>query len=189
MAGGWKSIRRMSSIGSRLAHDTHIKRLMQQADSVTEVSAREEAAQLRYWEQGCAEMYTLENVHARFANRSSDEIWHYLNNWWWRTACKFASADNEEATAEMSRWTLPHNAYVAMLTRIRKALLEEGEKWDLEEATRLAEESWLADVKGSASLGRTEFCDGLFELADVWTHTTAVAINTAEHCTFSLQPQ
>lgn len=49
------------------------------------------------------------------------------------------------------------------------------EEYDEAEAIECAEEDWEMDRQGRSALDRTLFCDALFQLADMWTHTTEPA--------------
>ena len=59
---------------------------------------------------------------------------------------------------------MPKSLYVDLYTRLCKALLEEGEEWDEDEAVRLTEDAWKEETRGGV-MTRTMFNDSLFEYA------------------------
>ena len=64
---------------------------------------------------------------------------------------------------------LPRAAHQLLCVALVRALLEEDEAWDEQEALRLARQAWETDTRGENALSRTLFNDSLFELADMWT--------------------
>ena len=145
-------VKRMSELPVALAGE-----VVMTADSADVLS------QLRLWEQGDASMYTRDALEARHRNRSDPQVWKYLNAWW----CVAMGSAKPSMDAIM-----PKEVYVGMYVRVCKALLEDGEAWDEQEAIRLVEGGWHDDSRGTGRLTRTMFNDGLFELADMWTLTT-----------------
>jgi hypothetical protein len=72
------------------------------------------------------------------------------------------------------RTKLHRNAYAAVFMRVMKTLQEPDEMWDADEAAALVNEAWVNDARGSASrILRSQFCDAVFELADIWTRGVA----------------
>ena len=76
-------------------------------------------------------------------------------------------ADFSKALAGRSQ--LSKHSYCEMYVRVSKALLEDDEPWDEEEARQLVEAAWTSDARGKPSMTRLEFNDALFECADMWT--------------------
>ena len=58
---------------------------------------------------------------------------------------------------------MPQAAYVDVMWRICKVLLEEDEQWDFAEAIQLAEGAWTSDSRGDEGMSRCMFNDALFE--------------------------
>ena len=56
--------------------------------------------------------------------------------------------------------------YVAIVTKMGLALLEDDEPHDIEEARQNAREAWQDDSRGRQTLSRKRWLDSVFELAD-----------------------
>ena len=180
-------------------HQLQLRRIEKRGTATTTAATTHDLNLLKKWEQGDDTMYEAENLAARYSNRSNPQIRDALNAWWdaaldakpawqttkqpssssWRGAAHRAvgKADHPSAMAEMMRSTLTQlmtrAEYDRIFLRIQKALLEEGDEWDLAEAMALLDEAWASDTNGRGdALRRTEFNDSLFELTDVWTNTT-----------------
>lgn len=101
-------------------------------------------------------MYTREALEARYANRAEPAVWHALNRWW--------ALAMEQNDMDPESQSMPKGVYIALYVRVCKALLDEDDEWDEEEAVRLTEESWAEDSRGKPQMNRSMFNDGLFEV-------------------------
>lgn len=163
-----------------------------------------ERGQLKKWQQGDESMYEANRLQERFANRTHENVKLELGRWW--TAAQSSAPDR--ATGKSSAWrlveaqmdsitgdhgekgTLGRAEYGHMMNRIHSVLEEDeggenedegGHGLDQAEMDALIEEAWQADTNGRGDhLTRGEFNDSLFELADLWTDSTACE----EYCQF-----
>lgn len=132
---------------------------------VTEVESNEHRATLRLWQQGDEALQTREALEERWRNRSDPEIWRVLNQSWWTTAQ--TSLEAEAGGASFDEFEeIPREAYVGILMRMNRAMLEADEQWDEEEARKIAEAAWDEDSRGLAMMTRSMFNDALFEFVD-----------------------
>jgi hypothetical protein len=156
----WKRATKVAKTTGMLLASVRIRRMAELplaiSGTVLSVESRAELEQLRLWEQGDVAMYERKALEARYSNRNDKQVWQYLNIWW---QTSMGSAGLPE------RSSMPKQVYVQMYLAVCKALLEDGEQWDEAEATRLVEEAWAEDSRGSGRLTRTMFNDALFECA------------------------
>ena len=174
-----------SSAAQRL-HQASVQRMQAHGGATTTAATQEAIDVLKRWEQGDSSMYDAVRVAERFANRSDGKVREALNDWWqaasaeqqaspspspiarrWGLAEKavLASNDSWKSFLNARPWTIERPAYDAIFLRVQKALLEEGEDWDEQEAAELIDDAWMSDTKGRGDrLTRTEFNDSLFEV-------------------------
>ena len=138
---------------------------------VTAVEKEEDAEALYFWQQGNPDLYTSEMLGQRYSNRLHPDVWQVLHDCWWMTAIRSVPRASHD---EPLPHRLPKEIFVRIMVLICKALLEQEEKWDYEEAVRLAVDTWKVDSRGLVSMNQTMFNDALFELADTWTLTCEV---------------
>ena len=152
---------------------------------VTEVTNAEEVANLRWYEQGDMQLQTPEMLEKRAALRQDKVVLRELNVWW-DAALKgsFAAAaagrrqmsreldfDLEEVDGGEQSPAINKSRYVAIMTKMALALLEDDEPKDIQEARKQARESWSEDAGERATLSRKRWLDSIFELADTWTES------------------
>ena len=152
---------------------------------VTEVTNAEDVANLRWYEQGDMQLQTPEMLEKRAALRQDKVVLRELNVWW-DAALKgsFAAAaagrrqmsreldfDLEEVDGGEQSPAINKSRYVAIMTKMALALLEDDEPKDIQEARKQARESWSEDAGERATLSRKRWLDSIFELADTWTES------------------
>ena len=174
-----------------------MRRMQTHGAATTAVDSATTLELLKRWQQGDKSMYEDQKVKERFANRGDEEVREALNLWWqlvtsiqqttqhqqqasphaspkgspkalWQCAShRSEDGDKWSAFLHAKPWTVDEATYSAVFLRIQRALLEEGDAWDREEAEALITEAWLSDTNGRADrLTRTEWNDSLFELAE-----------------------
>ena len=127
---------------------------------VLEVEADEEKESVPRWLQGDASLNTEEALRARNALRRHPLVMDVLQTWW-STTLRSLQSGGDTHLAQLSR---VH--YVNLHVKISKVMVSE---FDESEALHAAMEDWECDCHGQPTLGRGEFLDSLFQLADVWT--------------------
>ena len=155
---------------------------MPKTKPVTQVHDAAEIAKLRWHEQGDDEMQTEQMLSVRASLRRDKLVLAELNVWWEAAltgsfaAAKLAALDSSYEDQLDERGSTPTTAiskrrYVAIMTKISLALLEDDEPRDLEDARQQACEAWDEDSRGHHTLSRMRWLDSIFELADTWTKT------------------
>ena len=155
---------------------------MPKTKPVTQVHDAAEIAKLRWHEQGDDEMQTEQMLSVRASLRRDKLVLAELNVWWEAAltgsfaAAKRAALDCSYEDQLDERGSTPTTAiskrrYVAIMTKISLALLEDDEPRDLEDARQQACEAWDEDSRGHHTLSRMRWLDSIFELADTWTKT------------------
>ena len=151
---------------------------------VTEVTNAEDVANLRWYEQGDMQLQTPEMLEKRAALRQDKVVLRELNVWW-DAALKGSFAAAAAGRRQMSReldfdleeadggeqTAINKSRYVAIMTKMALALLEDDEPKDIQEARKQARESWSEDAGERATLSRKRWLDSIFELADTWTES------------------
>lgn len=105
---------------------------------------------------------SVEAMQSRMALRAHPHVLAALDAWWgaaWRSLKAERPADSEE-----SELALMHDAYVQIMCKIFKAMVE---PWDEEDALATAESEWENDRRGLDHLDAELFKDSIFELADL----------------------
>jgi hypothetical protein len=113
-----------------------------------------------------------ESIEARFRGRTNPTVLRIIDEWW-RTA--LASEALEGADAH----PLPRGPFVRMMSKIHRALIEEGEQWEMSDAASFANTLWEEYARAD-ELSRTSFADVLFEL--VRTRHARRTRSTPLHC-------
>ena len=139
--------------------------------TITQVSAAEDLANLRWHEQGDEAMETVEMLELRRQNRAAPQVVDVLDVWW-RAVAQGQFGDDPPKKAkgkDAAKKGIGRKGYVAAVTKVGMALMEECERAsdpqdDIAEARSEAEESWLEDAKGSKTLSKKKWLDALFEL-------------------------
>ena len=108
---------------------------------------------------------TDESVQARLNLRTHPQVVGALDAWW-DTACTLLSSHELGAAEATEDAQLTHDAYIAVIMKIFKALTDD---WDEADAKATAEGEWDHDRKGFDHLDSELFKDGIFELADLYT--------------------
>ncbi|KAL1496583.1 hypothetical protein AB1Y20_014188 [Prymnesium parvum] len=129
--------------------------------TVTEVGDPDALAEVPYWNQGNAELYTDEALRARHTLRRHPRIQEKLGQWW--TMLLRSSQGSNGAKLKDS---VGKKDYCWLLCLLYKALLD---PFDLDEARESAEEDWEQDTRGHPAMTRHLFMDAMFELVDMWT--------------------
>ena len=143
-----------------------VRRSTKANNIVTEYTSESDIQGVKFSMQGDETMYTAEAMEQRFKNRTHPKVVATIDELWWRAANYEDLAENQNASLEASaHWQISKPEYVRMVTRQIRALLEEGEEWNEQEALELAEESWKSDARGHDFLSKSRFTDCVFELA------------------------
>lgn len=149
---------------------------MQLAGKVaTEVTTAAELADLAFWQQGDASLYTTGNVQRRTRLRHSDACVEVLDAFW-----RVAKTDDEihesDGHGGSSDERVVREGYSELYLRVHKTLLE---AFSLDEALKDVEDDWRADARGRNALTREPFADSLFELADsTHAHTCCATLDS-----------
>ena len=128
-----------------------VRRVDSRAAVVTEVDAAQ-AGSLALWQQGSVDLYTDDAVVQRAAARHDPAVLRALQRWWDAARQSMGAERPPELTRE---------AYVAMMKRVYRAVIEE---YDEEDACACAHDDWERDARGRDALTREMFHDALFEL-------------------------
>jgi hypothetical protein len=138
--GLWrKHLSRVVSAGSVMRTAVlrnRLKRQHTQGSSVVTEADAAERAKLAYWEQGDESMYTPEMLQQRAALREHRAVQQILQVWW-HTALQVSPSRASESDSQ----TLSRTAYLTMLAKIYKVMIEEGE-YSAAEALECAAEDY-----------------------------------------------
>ena len=137
----------------------HVSGFSRRAHKLKISLARSRDRTTPYWAQGDAAMDEATAVAKRRALRDHPLVLDALGLWW-ETMARHLGAHPDECE-------VPEREYVRFSLRLYKAMIAE---WDEAEAAASARDDWEHDAHGGATMGRTTFEGGLFELADVWAH-------------------
>jgi hypothetical protein len=116
------------------------------------------------------------SIEARFRGRSRPEILRLVKEWW-RAAWASETLEGDRD----ARTPLPRDPFVRMMSKVHRALIDEGEQWVRHDAASFANALWETYARAD-ELSRTRLTDVLYELvrwpacskgAPHWTHRTA----------------
>jgi len=127
------------------------------------------------WQQGDTDLVTEEKLIERRKLRDHILVVEVLEAFWEVVEhTGLTPPDTEVIDGERM---LTRDGYKRLYERAYKLLLD---AWDPEDAEKTIADDWAEDSDGKPGLPKVAFCDGLFELADVWTS----GIDAAEYARF-----
>ena len=134
------------------------------SEAVMSVKSVEELERTPLWKQGDASLNTNDKLIQRAELRHHPDITAELQNWWVVAQQSMRSVHGDEYSATSAT----RDEYVKISRLLCKSMMQD---FDSNEAERIAQEDFLHDAQGNATISREQFMDALFELADLWTKT------------------
>jgi len=120
---------------------------------------------------GGVDMATVYSLDCRYALRHNQIVLASLSSWW-RTVCRLVVQWDTTVTCIHSELRIHMTEYIAIMHKVYKAL---ATTYVEEEALRLLREEWGYDSRDRETIGKQEFYDAMFELADVWAITSSAS--------------
>lgn len=130
-----------------------------QHNAVTEVAAADQLLSLKLHEQGDASLSTKDNFRRRQEIRRNFRVVTQLSKWW-DAAIQMARLSRANATE------LVYADYLNVYKQVSMELLDE-EDYDEEEAEAEVMEEWPKVAGADQTMGRQEFVDAMYEIADL----------------------
>ena len=119
---------------------------------VKQVEDERQLSEVPYWNQGNADLYTDEALHARYMLRHHPAVEAVLQLWW-SMVLRSVQAGGDPASALLEK-----RDYCTLLCMIYKALLK---PYNQEDAYQAAEEDWANDCKGHQTMHAELFMDAM----------------------------
>lgn len=169
----WLAIRRLVKSGMLRSILMHSRARLESATfkqpkrTLLEVPSNKALKKTAYWQQGDASLYSVEQLEARFALRTSTPVQDALHLWWEAALWSMQSGGERDACS------VCHDRYVSLFMSIYRQLVP-GRVTSCTyqaDARCSAEADWAHDTKGQACLERADFLDAIFELADHYVPT------------------
>ncbi|KAL1525035.1 hypothetical protein AB1Y20_019908 [Prymnesium parvum] len=173
---GWRHIAATVEMQSLLS-DFKVKAKVKEAMTVdtshvvTAVSDEDLRSRVPKFLQGHSSFNVEHRLVERFRLRLHPLVREALEPWWHTAqhSMRAAGGDGERISRQ---------EYIRIFTCVFTAMVEDS--FNESEAIASAQEDWERDSKGNATMGRNDFLDALFELADMWTDT----IGAEEYASF-----
>lgn len=132
--------------------------------AVMEAASTEELANIPLWMQGDASLATEEKLAERNALRYDRRVGAVLNSFW-ETALR-STRPVAEGGGDADAEGLDRSGHAIMLKRLYRVMIKDI---DEDDCAKSIEKDWISDARGKHLLGRRQFGDAFFELADTWT--------------------
>ena len=126
--------------------------------------------------EGDAALYDPGSLMTRYRNRSDARVLAELDKWWY--AAKNEVIGGNTGRDNAAREFMTEAEYSQFYAQLLRAFAEDDDdENDLtpEQAAKAAAEDWAKDSGDDDKVDKEEFYDAVFQLADTWTETTAVA--------------
>ena len=143
---------------------------------VFELKEEREREQVPYSMQADAAMHSLRAFELRQKFRRHAAVREVLHMWWtWAlSTVQHGATGIGGSRGGASATTVTKAFYMRMHCALYVELLDEGDEYDEAEALEAGEADFLRDAGGADEVGRSQFLDAIFELADIYV-SSAVA--------------
>ena len=142
--------------------------LVSQGAVVTSVASEAEVDGNEKWRQGDATLATRTKFEQRFRLRHAPVVNNVLHVFWTSAVRSSGGADTRSmhsGSPGLLDVNLRFEHYFELFSRVFRILIDD---YDEDDARSTIEDDFRNDSKGDDVLTNSEFCDALFELADMW---------------------